>query len=175
VPIPRPPLLTLGGEDQFAAYQAEFDRLYHDPANPVAAIRDPSVEFVPVEFAPDACRHVCYEGPEGDPYGKRPRIWSQKRAERIGWILLALTDPATEVRPDFQDPRRISYTLIIEADPAQGLPREFYGVITRLLPGNREEFVTGFAFDFAYWRKLRNGGAPLYPLRPRKAKTRKKR
>jgi hypothetical protein len=160
--------LRLGGEANFADYQAQFDRLYR--AAPVVDVRGR-----PVEFTPDACRHVCYEGPEDDPYGRKPRIWSQKRAERIGWIGLALSDPATEVRPDFQDPNRFSYVLIIEADPARGLEREFYGVITRSLPGNRVEFLTGFPFDFNYWRKLRAGGAPLYPTRPPGAKKRKKR
>jgi hypothetical protein len=170
VPIPRPPLLTLGGKEAFDAYQAEFNRLYHDPLNPVVDILGRTVEFTP-----DACKHVCYKGQDDDPWSQRPREWSQERAERIPWIRLALTDPGTEVRPNFRDPDRFSYILILEADPAQGLSREFYGVITRPLPGKRVEFLTGFPFDFDYWKQMRDGGAPLYPYKPRTGPKKKRR
>ncbi len=163
MPIPRPPLLTLGGETAFAAYQAEFRRLYHSA--PVVDILGRTVEF-----SRDACEHVCYKGREEDPYGKLSRTWSQERAVRIPWILLALTDPRTEVRPNFRHRERFSYILVIEADPANGYPREFFGVITRPVSANRVEFVTGFPFDFEYWKQMRDGGAPLYPFRPRKPK-----
>jgi hypothetical protein len=163
VPILRPPLLALGGETAFAAYQTEFDRLYHSA--PIGDILGRGVEF-----RRDACEHVCYKGREEDPYGKLPRTWSQERAERIPWILLALTDPRTEVRPNFRHRERFSYILIIEADPARGYSREFYGVITRPISPGRVEFLTGFPFHFDYWRQMRDGGAPLYPFRPRKPK-----
>jgi hypothetical protein len=159
--------LTLGGEAVFPAYQAEFDRLYRS-----GPVRDILGQLV--EFPADACEHICFKGQEDDPYGKLSRIWSQERAERIPWILAALSDPETEVRPNFRHRDRFSYILIVEAEPARSLPREFYGVVTRPLDGGRVEFVTAFPFQFEYWKQMRDGGAPLYPIRARKEKSKRK-
>src|SRR5438105_879132 len=53
MPVNRPPLLRLGGEEAFAAYQREFDRLYR--SGPVVDVLGNRVSF-----PSDACR-------SGDP------------------------------------------------------------------------------------------------------------
>jgi hypothetical protein len=101
-------------------------------------------------------------------------VWSPERAERIPWILVALTDPGTEVRPNIQRPDRLSYILVVEAVPDQGFPQEYYGVVTEPVGPGVVEFVTAFSFDHAYWARWRTGGAPLYPRRaPRPGKRRR--
>ena len=166
--VKRPATLALGGEDSFPAYRAEFDGLYGS-----AAVVD--VLGNTVRFAASACRHVCFRPEEADPYSQLPReVWSPERAERIPWILIALTDPGTEVRPNVQRPDRLSYILVVEAVPDQGFPQEYYGVVTEPVGPGVVEFVTAFPFDHAYWARWRTGGAPLYPRRaPRPRKRRR--
>jgi hypothetical protein len=163
--VKRSAILALGGEDAFAAHQAEFDRLFR--SGPVVDVLRNTVRF-----PPNACRHVCFKPPEEDPYSQLPReVWSQERAERIPWILTALTAPGVEVRPNVQRPDRLSYILVVEAVPEQGLPQEYYGVVTEPVGPGEVEFVTAFPFDHAYWARWRTGGAPLYPRkapRPKK-------
>src|SRR3954453_8330984 len=123
MPIKRLPLLRLGGEEAFEAYRIEFDRLYRS-----SPVRDVLGRLV--HFPPQACRHVCFKPAEEDPYSRLPReTWSQDRAERIPWILAALADPGTEVRPNIQRPDRYSYILVVEADPTAGWPQEYFGVV----------------------------------------------
>lgn len=166
--VERPATLALGGENSFPAYQAEFIRLY-------ASGRVVDVLGNTVRFPAGACRHVCFKPPEADPYSRSPRtVWSQERAERIPWILTALTDPHTEVRPNVQRPERLSYILAVAAVPDQGLPQEYFGVVTERLQPGVVEFVTAFPFDHAYWAHWRMGGAPLYPHRPPRTKKRRR-
>src|SRR5438128_2282104 len=138
MPIQRPPMLRLGGEEAFGAYQREFDRLYcSSPLTDVLGHR--------VQFPPQACRHVCFKPVEEDPYSRLPRQdWAQERAERIPWIGAALAAPGTEVRPNIQRPDRYSYILVVEADLTAGWPQEYFGVVTEPVGPGTVEFVTAF-------------------------------
>jgi hypothetical protein len=157
----RPPLLCLGGSEAFPAYQAEFARLYDG-----VTILD--VLGRNVSFSSAACEHVCFKA---DERGSR-RIWSQERAERIPWIRVALTQP-NEVRPSHQREKNQVHLLLLEAEPSEGVTKEFFGVYVRPLSDTAVEFVTAFPLDERYWQQARRGGKPLYP--PSLAPTAKKR
>jgi hypothetical protein len=118
--LERLPLLRLGGEEAFAAYEAAFDALFR--ARP-----DVDVLGRTVKFPFDACRHACTTDLAGEGYRRGVRAWVQARAERIGWIHRALTAP-DEVRPDFQDPDRIVYLLVVPASPEEDLPQGYFVV-----------------------------------------------
>jgi hypothetical protein len=159
--VKRPALLQLGGQEAFVAYRAEFDRLYRS-----GAVRD--VLGNHVEFPTDACRHVCFKPTEEDPYGRLARdVWSQERAERIPWILVALTDPGIEVRPNPQRPDRLSYILVVDAEPLVGLPQEYFGAVCEPTRSGVVQFVTAFPMDQAYWARWRRAGRRFYPPTPR--------
>ena len=113
MPIERPPLLCLGGEEAFAAYKAEFDRLYR--AGPVLDVLGQLVLF-----RSEDCRHVCYKEHRDDVYKTGPRgVWKQARAERIPWIYSALTDPRTEVRTDRERAGDLLYLCIFDGEPQE--------------------------------------------------------
>src|ERR1700691_5014502 len=82
----RPPLVQLGGSENFAAYQAMFDQLYHT---------SPTVDVLGnvVIFNRDRCEHVCFKSSDRVWNKGQRDNWSQERAERIAWIRLALETP----------------------------------------------------------------------------------
>ena len=164
MPIERPPLLRLGGEEAFDAYQAEFDRLYR--SGPVFDVLGRLVEF-----PRSACRHVCFKAPEADPYGRLPRdAWSQERAERIPWILEALSNPGTEVRPHLSDPAKQVYLPAVDGE---GCPPEWFFVVVARVGPNSLEFVTAFRVPYDYWFDWRKGGPRIYPEPKQPAKPKK--
>ena len=154
----RPPLLQLGGEEAFAAYEKEFGRLYQ-----IRRVTD--VLGNVVLFRGHTCRHVCFKSDRPDYYKQGRRVvWMQERAEHIPWILAALTDPGVEVRPNDQDPdNRVNYLLDVDADPAQGLKREFFCVVAEWINDTTLSFVTSFPIDRDYWLKCRKVPGRLYP------------
>jgi hypothetical protein len=159
--VKRPSLLQLGGEEAFAAYEAEFDRLYR--SGPITDVLGNRVQFErnPVDRNRNACWHACTQEQEGSLRGQR--IWVQARAERITWILPTLTDPGTEVRPNFQRPDTIAYAAIIEAEPAQGWPQGYFFVVTAPHEPGQVRFVTAFPTTHDYWVRWRRGGRRPYP------------
>lgn len=158
--VPRLPLLLLGGEEAFDAYQAEFDRLYR--TDTVLDVLGRSVEF-----AADRCRHICFKGEDDDPYGQSPRVhWRQARPERIGWILVALTDARTEVRPSHRYDNCDAYLVLVHADPANGLPQERFGVFVELLSAVRVRFRSAYPLTHQTWKLAREKGPRKYPIPP---------
>jgi hypothetical protein len=156
VAVQRLPLLLLGGEAEFTAYQTEFDRLHR--AQPVVDVLNRQVEF-----PPHACRHVCFKGEENDPYGRQPRrVWVQERAERIPWILTALLEP-TEVRPSHQVAGREAYLLLVPGAPGSDRQWERFGVFVEVAASGLVTFLTAYPLDESTWRKARAGGRRLYP------------
>ena len=154
----RPPLLQLGGEERFANYERHFNQSYRfDLITDVLGNQ--------VVFERNACWHVCFEPKEKDHYNRRKRnAWSQMRAEHIPWIMAALTDENTEVRPNDQDPdHRLNYLLDVEADPASGLGREYFCVVVEKTEASKVAFITAFPIDQKYWAKCRRAGRALYP------------
>jgi hypothetical protein len=108
----------------------------------------------------DACYHACSKD---DERNIRQRVWVQDRAERIAWILPALQGQGTEIRPDFQNPRRIMYGVIVDAVPAEGNEQEYFFVVAEPEGKGVARFVTAFPGDHAYWVSFRRGGRPFYP------------
>ena len=154
----RPPLLELGGEEAFKAYEKEFGRLYQNR-------RVYDILGNMVIFPPSSCWHVCFKRDENDRSAKRPRnIWGQERADRIPWIMSALNDPATEIRPDKTITNRLNYLLIVEADPERNLPQEYYCVVVEKERIGVVAFVTAFPVDQRNWVKRRQSGKALYPI-----------
>lgn len=155
----RPLLLKLGGEQNFSRYEREFNRMYR-----FGFVTD--VLGNQVMFERSACWHVCFEPKEKDQYSRRRRnVWAQERAERISWIMAALTNPGTEVRPNDQDPdNRLNYLLAVDADPANGWEREFFCVVAEKTETNIMAFITAFPIDQKYWAKCRRAGRALYPV-----------
>ena len=168
--VNRPPLLDLGGEESFAAYQAEFDRVYRN-----AEVVD--VLGQRVLFRQSACWHVCFKPHDDSGYSTAARsIWSPERALRLLWILPALTDPGTEVRPNVSVAMRLSYLLIVSSVPDQYLPQEYYVAITEPGAAGTATFVTAFPIDRDYWQRCRKAGRRLYPEpKPRRASSGRRR
>ena len=163
MPIERPPLLLLGGEEAFNAYKAEFDRLYR--TEPIRAIHPNYPEGIAIHFDADRARHVCFAEVKSDRYKQGPRLWVQERAERIRWIQLALTQP-DEVRAGHTDPRNLAYLLTILANPAGNPPetQERYGVyIERPDREGHARFCSGYPLDEITWMNARKVGPRLYP------------
>jgi hypothetical protein len=163
--IQRPPLLCLGGEEAFSAYQAEFTRIYG--AQPVIDVLGRVVEFLP-----DACRHVCSKGDPGDYYRKLPRGWEQARAERIPWIFPTLLTPY-EIRPSHQTEGNQVYLLSFPADPGAENAWERFGVYVEPISHDRVVFRTAFPMSQAYWDAARLKGPRIYPVPTPKRKRRR--
>jgi hypothetical protein len=163
MPVHRPPMLRLGGEEAFANYQREFDRLYRS-----GPVKDVFGRLV--VFPPDACEHVCFKDQREDRYRRAPRVWTPERAERIPWILAALTAPE-EVRPSHQTDGHQAFLLLVEGDPAAGTAWERFGVYAEPIAAGRAAFVTAFPMDRWYWDAARLKGPRLYP--PPKPKRRR--
>ncbi len=154
----RPPLLELGGQEAFAAYQKEFGRLYQNR-------RIYDILGKRVLFRGHMCRHVCFKSTEENRYKQgRREVWVQERAEHIPWIMAALADPGTEIRPNDQDPdNRVNYLIDVDADPKNGLKREFFCVVAEWLDNDTLSFITGFTVDRSYWLKCREISGQFYP------------
>lgn len=161
----RPPLLELGGEEAFRDYEKEFGRPYQNQ-------RIVNILGKIVEFPGSSCWHVCFKRDETDRSARRRRdIWSQERANRIPWILAALTDPKTEVRPNDKDLiNRLNYLLVVDAEPLNGLPTEYYIVVTERINKTTVRFITAYQITLQEWRGYKKAGAALYPIKEKKDK-----
>ncbi len=156
-----PALCWFGGEEAFSFYQAEFDRLYHS-----AVIRDVLNRIV--RFPKDSCRHVCFRR-DHDKRGDRSRVlWSQERAECIGWILIALTDP-TEIRSNHQNWNNDAYLLAYPSGERRRPAKRYYVTVAPDSDGRDVTFVTGYPVQQSYWddaRLPRKEGRGLIYQRP---------
>ena len=150
----RPPLLKLGGQEAFKAYEKEFGGMYQNR-------RLYDVLGNQVIFDITVCRHICTKTEENT----RSRVWVQERAEYIPWILTALTDPGTEIRPDKDLANRWNYLLVVEADPTQGLVQEYYCVVAEKLSQGLLTLVTAFPIDYRSWAMRRKSGKAFYPIK----------
>lgn len=151
------PLLKLGGQEHFQDYQRKFNSLYFPE-------RVTDVLGNRVVFERSSCWHVCFK-PDEDNQNKRFKreLWSQERAERIGWILHALSDPSTEVRPNSTNPNRQNCLLIVEKDEDIGDKQEYFVVVTERLDPGFVLFVTAFPANHKYWSDCRKAGKRLFP------------
>ncbi len=149
----RPPLLKLGGPESFAAYQAEFNRMYAGQQ-----IVDPLGNSV--SFGPNDCLHVCYGG-ESRFWGD-PAHWKQSRAERIGAIRLAITTP-NKIHPDKDYPKRRKYLLYLPPDD-DTQNNEFFNVLVEASDKRGFAFVTAYDIDQATYRAYCNVPPCLYPV-----------
>lgn len=158
--VTRPPLLELGGEEAFREYEKEFGRLYQHQ-------RVYDILGKAVEFPGSSCWHVCFKRDESDRSARRNRdIWSQERANRIPWILAALNDPKTEVRPNDKDPiNRLNYLFVVDAEPLNNLPTEYFIVVTERISRTTVRFTTAYPITLQEWRGYKKSGAALYPLK----------
>lgn len=163
MPIELPPLLTLGGAEAFAGYQAEFDRFYHS-----GEVRDALDRLV--VFSEDRCKHVCFKDQPGDADRKLPRVWAQERAERIPWIRLALTMPVA-IHPSHNMLGRQAYLLEGSLELPSGSRWERFIVYVEPEQTRRPKkvwFVTAFPPDTVkYWNDAKNAAPRIYPKKRR--------
>lgn len=151
------PLLKLGGQESFRTYEREFNHLYF-PERVVDVLESRVV------FERTSCWHVCFKPADDNHYGRSRRdVWSQERAERIGWILYALSDPSTEVRPNATNSSRQNYLLIVDKETEDGGGQEYFVVVTERLAPGFVLFVTAFPANHKYWSNCRKAGKRLYP------------
>ncbi|MDQ2732168.1 MAG: hypothetical protein M3Y56_10960, partial [Armatimonadota bacterium] len=116
----------------------------------------------------------CYVEKDKRAIGSQPRIfWAQERAERIGWIGLALLQPF-EIRPATGNSAWFAYVLVIEGDSQLGTSTEYFGVITRPTTPHRVELMSAYPLDPSTIRKWKDGGRKFYPPQPAKPKKRRK-
>lgn len=151
------PLLKLGSQEQFQEYQKEFNRLYF-PERVIDILGNRVV------FERPSCWHVCFKPSEDNQYGHSGRnIWSQERAERIGWIFHALSNPSTEIRPNATNLKRQNHLLIVDKEIQDGGGQEYFIVVTEKLAVGFVLFVTAFPANHRYWSDCRKAGKRLYP------------
>lgn len=169
MPIEFPPLLDLGGEEEFAAYQEAFNRLYR--SGEVKDVWDRRILF-------DAERwvHVCYKDPPGSKHGTLPRGWAQARAARIPWILMALQTPDS-IHPSHTHAGRQAY--LVEGNlssPSGSVWQRFMVYVepeTARRP-KRADFITAFPPDtLGYWKAAKNEAPRLYPPKVHRGKKRR--
>lgn len=163
MPVQFPPLLALGGEEAFAAYQREFDRLYRSEP-----LRDPLGRLV--LFHPDDAAHVCFKDQPGDTRRERPRIWSPERAARIPWIETALTTPDA-IHPSHTMAGRHAYLVEGNLELTTGSIWQRFIVYVEPESARRAQrvrFITAFPPDTVnYWQNVKNKAPRLYPARRR--------
>lgn len=148
----RPPLLKLGGHENFAAYQAAFNQTYAGQW-----ITDPLGNTV--SFGPNDCLHVCYGG-ESRFWGD-PAHWKQKRAERMAAIGLAITTP-NKIHPDKDYPKRRKYLLYLPPDD-DTQENEFFNVLVEAIGKQEFAFITAYDIDQATYRAYCAVPPRLYP------------
>jgi hypothetical protein len=159
-------MLKLGNEDHFEDYQAEFDRLF--PGG-----RATDVMGSVITFARDRCRHVCFKSEERIWNTGERGVWQQARAERIPWILEALTAPTCITNAPGN---AWAYLLEVPRDQDNDVSGDLYVAIVR-----DRYFLTAFSISYTQWNKYRSnrpwvypeGGEP--PLKSKKLRAKKKR
>ena len=154
----RPPLLQFGGEDKFADYQAEFDRLF-----PEGRMID--VLGNEVIFTRDRCEHVCFKSDDAVWNRGQRNVWSPERAERILWIAEVIANP------DFIRIDRLgiwAYMSQMERDKVNNLPGELYAVtmqVDSVKPGKpgKVYFLTAHPITVARWDRWKVNKPWVYP------------
>lgn len=157
----RPPLLQLGGEENFVQYKAEFTSLYMN------GFKD--VRGKLIEFYSSVCKHVCYKTDEDNYDGGRRGNWSQERAEHIPWIGFVLTHPNVEIRPN-KVVTRITYLLQVAGEPSLGLEQIFFMVVGEPQKSGSIVFVTAYPITHQKWMACRREGPAIWPIKPKKKK-----
>ncbi len=141
----RPPLLALGGEENFTDYQNEFDKLLPSGLSDILGNQ--------VIFDRDRCHHICFK-PEDKQWNKGPRDqWRQDRAERIPWIKAALEKP-NFIR--ISTGKIWAYLLEVKEDKQNNLSPELFVAIVNsneVKPGNpgQVHFITAYTINFKQW------------------------
>lgn len=164
----RPPFLLSGGEENFNAYQTEFDALFCSGFNDILGNE--------VIFSQNRCHHICYKSEDKKWNKGRRDQWIQARAERIPWIYAALKTP------DFI---RISYgeiwayLLAVEQDRENNLPPELFVAIVNSngVKPNRPGtvyFMTGYTITFKQWNEFKKNHPWIYPPDTPKAQNSRK-
>ncbi len=167
MPIHRPALLKLGGEERYADYESEFDRLLRR-----SPVQDALGRLV--EFPPHACQHVCFKPQNADRYGRAARdVWDPHRAERIPWILPVIQSP-DDVRPSQQGPDRECWLALVRPSGLEDAVDERFVVCLQAVSSTEATFLTAFPIERAYWDAVRRGGPAIYPAQDRRSKKRRK-
>jgi hypothetical protein len=160
----RPPFLQLGGEDKFADYQTEFNKLI--PSIVIDVLGNE------VYIARERCHHICFKEEEE---GASRDQWEQERAERIPFIKAALE------RPKFiclGERRSWVYLYEVERDVENGLEPELFCVIVDYknakpgIPG-RVRLLTGYRIYNQKWTAFKQNHLQIYPHKPLKPKKKK--
>ncbi|WP_165232723.1 hypothetical protein [Aquisphaera insulae] len=156
MPGKRLPLHKLGDHSAYGEYIELFRR---------TCLGKPIVDPLgrEVEFPPYAYAHICLKPrPHEAGYVSVEASWQADRAERIGWIEVALRDP-DEIRPNhqFRSSRNQAYLLTVEPDVPEARTTEFF-YVTVQPEGAKVVFLSAFPVDHRYWRDARKGGKALY-------------
>ena len=166
----RPSFLQLGGEDKFAEYQSEFDRLL--PSGFMDVLGNCVI------FSRDRCHHICYKS-TNTKWNKGIRDQCrQDRAERIPWIKAALETPKF-IR--ISTGQIWAYLLEVKGEAQNNLSPELFAVFVnaeKATPENPGEvyFVTGYAVTIREWDEFKKNRPWIYPknepkpLKPKKKK-----
>jgi hypothetical protein len=163
----RPPLTDFGGHPNFDKYQSYFRHLYSNSKEPVLDVMGRRVQF-DVEALDDAA-HVCYGGLPGQPYNER--CWSEARAQRIGWIILALTSP-NRVHPDKSNSGNEKYLLFVKPDD-ELQDNEWYCVIVRRQGRQLVSFLTAYPISRDSYYEYGAVSPRIWPSQDQKKKKKK--
>jgi hypothetical protein len=141
------PLLIYGtsSAEDFPMYERHFHESYR--AGPVIDRFGRRVIFTP-----DRAHHVCFANPRHRKSDDMSRpVWRPDRAQRIPWILVALTHP-TAVLKENQEPGNQGYLIAMQV-VEETVRREYYQVIVRPRgDGSEVKFLTAYTLDDYQWR-----------------------
>lgn len=150
MPINGLPPLELGGESHFWDYESWLLE------NVACGLVDPLKRRIYVP--PTTCMHICYKEVvpgEGD-------VWSQERAECLGWLPSVLTRP-DEIRPSHRLPGREVYFLTISNETVY----RYLAIVQPEPKNNTAVLITAYPSDKRYWDEARRGGTPLHRVKQR--------
>ncbi len=141
------PLLVLGTccEADFPKYEQYFNETYR--AGPVFDRCGRRVIFTP-----DRAHHVCFANPRHNEQKVMSRpVWRADRAQRIPWIMVALTHPTCQLKEN-KEPGSWNYLIRMQiAHPA--MVCNYYKVV--VVPrrnGEEVRFVSAYKIDDHEWQ-----------------------
>jgi len=157
----KTPLLMFGTccEADFPEYEQFFNATYRgEPVFDRFGRR--------VTFTPDRAHHVCFANPHHDQKEKSRPTWREDRAQRIPWIMVALTH-TTSVLKENKWPGMWGYLVIMQiVEPI--FARDYFQVVVEPRKNGEEvKFITAFKLDNVGWQNAMKMKS-IPPPRPKK-------
>jgi hypothetical protein len=141
------PLLVLGTccEAAFPEYEQYFNEAYR--AGPVFDRFGRRVIFTP-----DRAHHVCFANPRHSEQKVKSRpVWREDRAQRIPWIMVALTHPTCQLKEN-KEPGMWNYLIRMQITHPAMICNYYTVVVEPRRNGEEVKFVSAYRIDDREWQ-----------------------